>query len=131
MGLQEKKWKRAIEDQYVVEFKQDVQALLGNEMDVTVDWDSFSSTNEIMFVPTYGLDRVKNAVRELANDPDAKEEIISQIKTLHLKNLSDNAEESKNMQIGDGVFTLAVGFGGNHACVFNDLAIREYLENNL
>ncbi|MGB2130511.1 MAG: hypothetical protein ACPHXW_03735 [Marinobacterium sp.] len=131
MGLQEKKWKRSIEEQYSVEFKQDVQSILGTEMEVTFDWDSFTTANEIMYIPTYALDRVKNTFRTLADDQDAKEEIVSQIKTLHIKNIVENAEEAKRMNIDDGVFTLEAGFGGNHACVFNDLAIREYLENNL
>lgn len=131
MGLQEKQWKRSIEEQYVVEFKQDIKSILDADLDVTFDWDSFDSAKEIMYVPTYALDRVKSAFRELANDQDAKEEIVAQIKTLHIKNINDNAEEAKNMRIGDGVFALEVGFGGNHACVFNDTAIRQYLENNL
>ncbi|WP_413733116.1 MULTISPECIES: hypothetical protein [unclassified Shewanella] len=131
MGLQEKQWKRSIEEQYVVEFKQDIKSILDADLDVTFDWDSFDSAKEIMYVPTYALDSVKSAFRELANDQDAKEEIVAQIKTLHIKNINDNAEEAKNMRIGDGVFALEVGFGGNHACVFNDTAIRQYLENNL
>lgn len=131
MGLQEKKWKRSIEEQYVVEFKQDVQTFLGVELDVTLDWDSFASANEIMFVPTYALDRVKAAFRALSDDQDAKEEIVAQIKTLHIKNIAENAEQAKAMSIADGVFALEAGFGGNHACVFTELAIREYLENNL
>lgn len=131
MGLKEKQWRRTIEEQHVVEFHQDVESILGSAMTVTFDWDSFSSANEIMFVPTYALDRVKSAFRTLAEDQDAKEEIVSQIKTLHISNLGDNAEEAKRMSLADGIFTLEVGFGGNHACVFNDLAIREYLENNL
>ncbi|MDO8253125.1 hypothetical protein [Shewanella algae] len=131
MGLQEKQWKRSIEEQYVVEFKQDIKSILDADLDVTFDWDSFDSAKEIMYVPTYALDRVKSAFRELANDQDAKEEIVAQIKTLHIKNINDNAEEAKNMRIGDGVFALEVGFGGNHAGVFNDTAIRQYLENNL
>ncbi|MEL4416686.1 hypothetical protein [Shewanella algae] len=131
MGLQEKQWKRSIEEQYVVEFKQDIKSILDADLDVTFDWDSFDSAKEIMYVPTYALDRVKSAFRELANDQDAKEEIVAQIKTLHIKNINDNAEEAKNMRIGDGVFALEVGFGGNHASVFNDTAIRQYLENNL
>ncbi|WP_226685044.1 hypothetical protein [Shewanella indica] len=131
MGLQEKQWKRSIEEQYVVEFKQDMKSILDADLDVTFDWDSFDSAKEIMYVPTYALDRVKSAFKELANDQDAKKEIVAQIKTLHIKNINDNAEEAKNMRIGDGVFALEVGFGGNHACVFNDTAIRQYLENNL
>lgn len=131
MGLKEKQWKRSIEEQYVAEFKQDVKAILGAEPEVSVDWDSFTSADEIMYIPTYALDRVKSAFRVLAEDQDAKEEIVAQIKTLQLNNLADNAEENKAMRIADGVFTLEVGFGGNHACVFNDLAIREFLENNL
>jgi len=131
MGLKEKQWKRSIEEQYVAEFKQDVKAILGAEPEVSVDWDSFASADEIMYIPTYALDRVKSAFRVLAEDQDAKEEIVAQIKTLQLNNLADNAEENKAMRIADGVFTLEVGFGGNHACVFNDLAIREFLENNL
>ncbi|MCE9793124.1 hypothetical protein LZ659_16105 [Shewanella indica] len=131
MGLQEKQWKRSIEEQHVVEFKQDMKSILDADLDVTFDWDSFDSAKEIMYVPTYALDRVKSAFKELANDQDAKEEIVAQIKTLHIKNINDNAEEAKNMRIGDGVFALEVGFGGNHACVFNDTAIRQYLENNL
>ncbi len=103
MGLQEKQWKRSIEEQYVVEFKQDIKSILDADLDVTFDWDSFDSAKEIMYVPTYALDRVKSAFRELANDQDAKEEIVAQIKTLHIKNINDNAEEAKNMRIGDGV----------------------------
>lgn len=131
MGLKEKQWKRSIEEEYVVEFKKDVNSILGVDLAVTFDWDSFASADEIMYVPTYALDRVKSALRELSGNPDAKEEIVEQIKTLHIKNLTDNAEEAKAMRIGDGVFALEVGFGGNHNSVFNDLAIREYLENNL
>ncbi|MFG1489969.1 hypothetical protein ABMA58_12035 [Oceanospirillum sp. HFRX-1_2] len=131
MGLQEKKWMRSIEEEHVAEFKKDVQEILSTEIDVTFDWDSFASADEIKFVPTYALHRVISAFRTLAADQDAKEEIIAQIKTLHIKNLTENAEENKNMSIADGTFSIEVGFGGNHNCVFNDLAIREYLENNL
>ena len=131
MGLQEKKLMRAIEEEHVVEFKNDVKQALAADIDVSFDWDSFTSADEIKFIPTYALHRVRSAFQTLAADPDAKEEIIAQIKTLQIKNLTDNAEENKNMSISDGVFSIEVGFGGNHNCVFNDLAIREYLENNL
>ncbi|WP_226667683.1 hypothetical protein [Microbulbifer aggregans] len=130
MGLQEKKWRRTIEEEYVAEFKADLSSHYATAFDVTFDWESFSSVDELKFVPTYSLDRVKSALRTLAEDQDAKEEIEAQIKTLHIRNV-ENGQENKAMALSDGTFDFAAGFGGNHNDVFTDLAIREFLEGAL
>lgn len=131
MGLQEKKWKKSIEGEHVIEFQNDVKGFLDVLINVEFDWDSFQSIDEMKFIPTYSLHRIRSAFRDLSNDVDAKEEIIEQIKTIKIINITEDPENNKSIKLSEGVMEFAVGFGGNHSSVFNELAIKDYLENNL
>lgn len=131
MGLQENKWIRSIEEEYLVSFNEDIEKILGVTINVDFDWESFPSADVIKFVPTYSFDRIKSAIREVASDVDGKAAILEQVKNIKIKNIIDDAENAKNLRLADETLYFEVGFGGNHTTVFTDSAIKDYLENNL
>ncbi len=131
MGLQEKKWIRAIEEEYLATFNEDIKGILGVTINVDFDWDTFPTADVIKFVPTYSFDRIRSAIKDIANDVDGKEAILEQVKNIKIKNIVENAESAKNLRLADETLYFEIGFGGNHTTVFTDSAIKDYLENNL
>ena len=51
------------------------------------------------------------------------------IQELYQKAMKFSGE--KELKIADGVFSLTACWGGHHSGYFPDIAIKEYLENNL
>lgn len=130
-GLQRKKLLRSIKENYLEEFQKELNEILGINMEIEIDWDSFASVNELKFVPSVGIQRILNVMKEISKDPDGKEAIKEEIKKVSIKHISEDPEKNKKLNIENGIFTLEAGFGGSHTWVFNEPSIKEYLENNL
>lgn len=131
MGLQEKKWIRSIKEDYLVDFQKELDLAAGTNIPIDVEWESFPSVNELKFIPSVGIQRILNSIKEICKDADGKEAIQEEIKNILIKHVADDAENNKNMSIENNTFILAAGFGGSQSNAFNDSSIKEFLENNL
>lgn len=131
MGLQEKRAAKAIEEQYVGDYQTEINEIVGKELPININWDTFEM-DYIKFVPSVCLQRVTDAFKEVCTDDLGKEAIAESINSIEVFCIAnDGAEDKKELKIADGVFSLTACWGGHHSGYFSDLVIREFLENNL
>ncbi|VVU99338.1 hypothetical protein [Mesonia oceanica] len=131
MGLQEKKTAKAIEDQYLADYQKEINEIVGKEVPVTINWDTFE-LDFMKFVPSVCLQRLTDAFKEVCADDMGKEAVQETINSVAVYCIpNEGAEEKKELKIADGVFSLTACWGGHHSGYFPDIAIKEYLENNL
>ncbi|MEH6704761.1 hypothetical protein [Galbibacter orientalis] len=131
MGLQEKRAAKAIEDQYLGDYQKEINEVVGKELPININWDTFEM-DFIKFVPSVCLQRLTDGLREVCKDAMGKEavqEVVNSIEVYCIPN--EGAEEKKGLNLENGVFSLTACWGGHHSGYFTDLVIREYLENNL
>lgn len=131
MGLQEKKTAKAIEDQYVGDYQKEINEIVGKEVPITIHWDTFE-LDFMKFVPSVCLQRLTDALKEICTDDMGKEAVQESINSIAVYCVpNEGAEDSKELKLEDGVFSLTACWGGHSSGYFSDLVIREYLENNL
>ncbi|WP_020530097.1 hypothetical protein [Flexithrix dorotheae] len=133
MGLQEKKAIQGIKDQYMGDLQKELNDIVGKELPIEMDWDSFSKDiDAIKFIPGVAVKRSIDAFREVCNDDMGKEAVQESINQLAITNIEqENAEANKTMEVKDGVFTIKASFGGHYSGFFNDTQIKDYLMNIL
>ncbi|MBL3657926.1 hypothetical protein [Fulvivirga sediminis] len=133
MGLQEKKAIQAIKEQYFNDYQKELNEVVGKELPIDIQWGTFNNDlNAIKFIPSVCLQRIVNAIKEICSDSVGKEAIQESVQTIVVHNIEqENAEANKSLVFDGGVFTIRASYGGHHSGFFNDLQIREYLENAL
>lgn len=133
MGLQEKKAIQGIKDQYMGDLQKELNDIVGKELPIEIEWDSFSNdVDAIKFIPGVAVRRPIDAFREICSDDMGKEAVQEAINQLSIVNIEqENAEANKSMELKGGVFTIKASFGGHYSGFFNDTQMKEYLENNL
>ncbi|MGS2763017.1 hypothetical protein [Sinomicrobium sp. M5D2P9] len=131
MGLQERKAAKAIEDQYLGDYQKEINEIVGKELPVNINWDTFE-LDFIKFVPSVCLQRLTDSLKEICADDMGKEAVQESINTVEVYCIpGEGAEDKKELKLEGGVFSLTACWGGHHSGYFSDLVIREYLENSL
>lgn len=106
MGLQEKRAAKAIEEQYVGDYQKEINEIVGKELPININWDTFEM-DYIKFVPSVCLQRVTDAFKEVCSDDLGKEAIAESINSIEVFCIAnDGAEDKKELKIADGVFSL-------------------------
>lgn len=131
MGLQEKRAYTAIEEQYVTEYQKELNAIVGKELPIQINWDTFE-LEHIKFVPSVCLQRLMDAMKEVCKDNFGKEAVQESMDKIEVNCIvNEGAEENKKLDLSGKTFTLTACWGGHHSGFFTDLVIREYLESKL
>lgn len=131
MGLQEKKAANAIKEQYFNEYQKELNEIVGKELPIEINWESFD-LNSIKFIPSVCLQRTVDAFKEVCSDKDGKEAVQEGVNKIEVNNIaSENAEELKNLSLANGTFLINACYGGHHSGFFTDTQMKNYLENNL
>ncbi|EGV43091.1 hypothetical protein BZARG_1062 [Bizionia argentinensis JUB59] len=131
MGLQERKAAKAIEDQYLGDYQKEINEVVGKELPININWDTFEM-DFIKFVPSVCLQRLTDGLKEVCKDDMGKEAIQESVNSIEVYCIpNEGAEDKKELKLEAGVFSLTACWGGHHSGFFTDTVIREYLENNL
>ncbi|QDO94486.1 hypothetical protein FNB79_11090 [Formosa sediminum] len=131
MGLQEKRAAKSIEDQYLENYQNEINEIVGKDLPININWDTFE-LDYIKFVPSVCLQRLTDALKAVCSDDMGKEAIAESVNSIEVYCIpNEGAETNKELKLENGVFALTACWGGHHSGFFNDLVIREYLENNL
>lgn len=131
MGLQEKRAAKSIEDQYLAEYQQEINGIVGKELPIHINWDTFE-LDSIRYVPNVCLKRLTDGIKLVCKDDMGKEALAESVNSIEVYCIpNEGAEAKKELVLKDGVFSLTACWGGHHSGYFIDLTIREYLENNL
>ncbi len=131
MGLQEKRAAKSIEEQYLANYQEEINEIVGKSLPITINWDTFEF-DYIKFVPSVCLQRLTDGLREICKDDMGKEAVQEGVNSIEVYCIpNEGAEAKKELKLEDGVFSLTACWGGHHSGYFIDITIREYLENNL
>ncbi|WP_289044070.1 hypothetical protein [uncultured Olleya sp.] len=131
MGLQEQRAAKAIEDQYLSAYQNDINTLIGQDTPITIHWDTFE-LDYIKFVPSVCLQRLTDALKGVCQDYLGKTAVQNQIKNIHVFCIAnEGAEAKKELKLDAGVLSLTACWGGHHSGFFPDITIQNYLENKL
>ncbi|MGO3706989.1 MAG: hypothetical protein ACTJGD_03480 [Mesonia hippocampi] len=131
MGLQEKKAIKMVEDQYLVNYQKEINEIVGKELPITIHWDTFE-LEFIKFVPSVCLQRLTDSLKEVCKEDFAKEAVQEGIDGVEVFCIPDeNAADNKELKIDGKVFKLTACWGGHHSGYYPDIAIKNFLEENL
>lgn len=131
MGLQEKRAAKSIEEQYLGEYQKEINELVGKELPININWDTFEM-DFIKFVPSVCLQRLTDGIKLVCKDDMGKEAMAESVNSIEVYCIpNEGAEAKKELKLENGVFFLTACWGGHHSGYFIDSTIREYLENNL
>lgn len=131
MGLQEQRAAKAIEDQYLSAYQNDINTLIGQDTPITIHWDTFE-LDYIKFVPSVCLQRLTDALKDVCHDDFGKEAVQENINSIAVFCIAnEGAEAKKELKLDDKVFSLTACWGGHHSGFFPDITIKTFLENNL
>ncbi|WP_417444112.1 hypothetical protein [Joostella sp.] len=131
MGLQEKKAIRMVEEQYLSDYQNEINTTVGKELPIKINWDTFE-LEYIKFVPSVCLQRLTDAIKNVCEDDLGKESIQESINTIEVNCIpNEDAEANKSLKIEDSTFTLTACWGGHHSGYYPDIALKEFIENNL
>lgn len=129
MGLQEKRLMQEIKDTSIPKFKAAVAQLCGAQLEVEVDWDSFSDANEALRTFDYdALDRLRMALQDICRDDLGKTELGKSFKKYQIKHLP--TADGKKLSYADGVLTLQAAFAVDEGS-FDNSEMREAIEKGL
>lgn len=131
MGLQEKKAAKAIKDQYFDDYQKDLNEIVGKELPIEINWDSFD-LNSIKFIPSVCLQRTVDAFKAVCADDLGKEAVQEGISKIVVNNIEEStAAENKSVGLDSGVLIINACYGGHYSGFFTDTDIKGYLERSL
>ncbi len=131
MTLQEKRLIAGIEENQLPQFKSQLQATLGFEPTVDINWDTFIGADEFPFSRLHGVlfrDLV-NGLRDIAKDQFGKEALQAAINRIRIENTSDAA--STEYRLNDRELYLKVQLTGSVMKSPTSAQFREWLEKQL
>jgi hypothetical protein len=131
MTLQEKRLIAGIEATQLPQFKNQLQATLGFEPSVEINWDSFAGTDEYPFSRLHGVlfrDLV-NGLRDIAKDQFGKDALKAVINRIHIENTS--APNATEYRLADGELYLKVQLAGSMMKSPTAAQFRDWLEKQL
>jgi hypothetical protein len=131
MTLQEKRLIAGIEENQLPQFKSQLQATLGFEPTVDINWDTFIGADEFPFSRLHGVlfrDLV-NGLRDIAKDQFGKEALQAAINRIRIENTSDTA--STEYRLNDRELYLKVQLTGSVMKSPTSAQFREWLEKQL
>ena len=131
MKLEEKKAAKLIEDQYLGAYQKEVNEILGKEIPININWDTFE-IYFIKFVPSICLQRLTDGLKEVCKNDNLREVLAANINAIEIYCVpNEDAETKKELKLTAGVFSLTACWGGHQSGYYTDLDITEYLESNL
>ena len=128
MGLAEKKVMKEIQENVLPSAKATLESIVGKTVEVTVDWDTFQSVDALKDLEGTAFGRIEDGIKLVCGDDLGKEaiaETVSEVKVSYVP----GAE--KRIDMKDGIFHVAGGWGDSLSDVFTDRDYKNFLEENL
>src|SRR5690606_580426 len=113
------------------DYQKEINTAVGKELPIIINWDTFE-LDYIKFVPSVCLQRLTDAIKTICEDDLGKEAMQESLSNIEINCIvNEDAEANKSLKIEDGSFVLTACWGGHHSGYYPDIAIKEFLENNL
>lgn len=128
MGLEEKRLKNILETEIIPEMAAQIGGCYDGEVNIDVDWDTFSQLSSMREIKHQILGRIAEAVEKLCCDDFAKEAMRESFKTVYVKNLENT--DDRQLSFSDGKLTIQTNWD-DHFSIFNDDDIRQTIEAGL
>lgn len=128
MGLAEKKVMKEIETNVLPQVKSSLAGVVGKEIEVSVDWDTFATVDALKDLEGTAFGRIEDGVKLVCSDDLGKEAIAESIKEIKV---AYTKGADKKISIAEGTFLVAGGWGDSLSDVFTDRDYKNFLEENL
>lgn len=129
MGLAEKRIVKMLEEEVLPEFKTRLNAATGKDIEVAINWDSFTTQEQLREVQHQCLGRIADGIERLASDDMAKEAIADAMNQLTINNIDDAGD--KSIQLADGVLTVNGKWEDFGSGIFTDGDYANKIEEQL
>lgn len=107
MSLQEKRIRQQIEEQDIPAYEQQYKGIIGKEIKIKVDWDSFENDSRAMerITPSL-LMMLAGGLKLICTDIIGREAVGQNIKTILFKNIPTEKAQSRNITLINGLLTI-------------------------
>ncbi len=129
MGLAEKKEIRSIEENNIPETKQKLNTILGKDIEISINWDSFETVKQLQEVPHQCLGRIAEGIEKVASDDMGKEALQESLTTIQVNNIEDAS--AKKITFTDHILTVDAKWEDYSDGIFTAGDYRTQIENLL
>ncbi len=129
MGLAEKRQIKFIEESVFPEIKNKLNDKLGKEIEISINWDSFKTVQQLQEVEHQCLGRITEGIERIASDDMGKEALQESLATIQVNNIEDAA--TKKITLADNVLTVDAKWEDFSNGIFTPGDYSEVIENLL
>ncbi len=104
MGLAEKKVIKGLESDVIPEAKSELNKMIGTDIEIAVNWDSFETVAQLQEVQHQCIGRIVEGLGKIAEDDMGKEALGESVKTISINNIADAG--AKKIELSDGTLTV-------------------------
>lgn len=121
MGLRKKKQIRYLEESVIVDAKESLKNILGVEIDVNIDWESFETESQLEEIKYQCISRIIGGVSDVAHDDLGKEALAELFSSFCIVNINESSD--KTISIDDKTITVKCKWDDFRAGIFTE---KEY-----
>jgi len=129
MGLAEKKVIKGLEVDVIPEVKGKLNDMIGKEIEISINWDTFETAAQLQEVQHQCLGRIADGLGRIANDDMGKEALQESLNTISINNIADSG--SKKISLSDGVLTVDGNWADFGSGIFTDGDYATQIEDAL
>jgi len=129
MGLEEKRYIKTLTDEVIPTFKNDLKAIIGKDVDLAMNWDTFSTSAQLQEVQHQCLGRILDGIRKIAADDMGKEALSETLATIKINNVSDSA--AKKIELSGNTLTVDAKWEDFSSGIFTDTDYSTQIEKAL
>jgi len=118
MGLAEKKVIKGLETDVIPEVITRINGLIGKDIEISVNWDSFETAAELMELQHQCFGRIATGLERICEDDMGKEALNESLNKLVINNITDAS--TKKIEFSDGILTVDGKWGDFGSGIFND-----------
>jgi hypothetical protein len=109
MSLEVKRAVKAVEDQ-LPEKKSTLNEIAGCEIDVEINWDTFTTKDDVVMIPNAFFDRFNEDLKKICSDDLGKEAVQEAIKKIVVE---ENEANQMNFDKANGTLTIKGKWSGS------------------
>ena len=104
VGLAEKKQIKALEDDIIPEIQSKLGNMIGKQVEVSVNWDSFETVAQLQEIQHQCLGRIVEGLQRIADDDMGKEALAESVESIKSNNIANAGD--KKISLEGGVLTV-------------------------
>lgn len=100
MGLEDKRFKKQMENETLPEIARQLAEIVGKDIEIDIDWESFNTKESMQEIEHQVFGRVLEAMRAVAVDDIGKEALQESMNSVSVKNLESKENRSCTFEAG-------------------------------